>query len=215
MHAPPDRIENYGTYYAIMRNMETTPEERDGRVERTARSRAAIVGSLFELVGEGNLLPTAQEVAARAKVGIRTVFRHFSDMENLYVEIDARLRSEIQSRLRIVKPSGSLSERACQMIAQRAEMFEIISPYKHATDLLRWKSEFLATQHRRMVREQRANLFRWLPELESASDELKQALELLTSFAAWNRLRLDQRLSADRARATIEKSVSSLLGAVE
>jgi len=165
------------------------------------------------LVGEGNLLPTAQEVAARAGVGIRTVFRHFTDMESLYVELDAHLRREIRSRLRVEEPSGNLEERVGKMIAQRAELFEIISPYKRATDLLRWKSEFLSVEHRRMVRDQRANLLHWLPELESASEDLKQTLELLTSFSSWNRLRSDQRLSVDRARTALERSVAKLLAA--
>ena len=46
----------------------------DGRLRRGERSREAIVAALFELVGEGVLQPTAQQVAERAGVGIRSVF---------------------------------------------------------------------------------------------------------------------------------------------
>jgi len=184
----------------------------DGRVARTARTRSAIVDGLFELVGEGILRPTAQEVAARAEVGIRTVFRHFSDMESLYVELDARLKAEMCSCLRGKEPSGSLEDRVRGLIQQRVEMFELISPYKRATDLLRWESVFLTGAHRQMLREQRAHLFQWLPELEDASDDVKQAADLVASFASWTRLRLDQRLGVERAVAAVERSVLALLG---
>ena len=55
--------------------------EADGRVLRGARTRERIVDAVFELVSEGTVRPTAEEVASRAGVGIRTVFRHFDDME--------------------------------------------------------------------------------------------------------------------------------------
>ena len=61
----------------------------DGRLQRSERSRQAIVQALLGLVGEGVLEPTAEQVAARADVGIRTVFRHFSDMESLFAEMSA------------------------------------------------------------------------------------------------------------------------------
>ena len=63
--------------------MRKTSETVDGRVQRSQRSRQAMVQALFDLVGSGVLQPTAQQVARRAKVGIRTVFRHFSDMDSL------------------------------------------------------------------------------------------------------------------------------------
>ena len=52
----------------------------DGRRLRSERSRQAIIDAMMELIGEGNLVPTAQQASERAGVGIRTVFRHFSDM---------------------------------------------------------------------------------------------------------------------------------------
>ncbi len=71
------------------------PISVDGRLQRSERSREAIVQALYELVGEGSLLPTAEQVAERAGVGIRTVFRHFSDMEKLFSEMDARILVEV------------------------------------------------------------------------------------------------------------------------
>ena len=55
----------------------------DGRRLRSERSRQAIIDAMLKLVEEGVLVPTAQQVSERAGVGIRSVFRHFSDMESL------------------------------------------------------------------------------------------------------------------------------------
>ena len=84
----------------------------DGRVRRSQRSGQAIVEALMELVGEGVLEPTAQQVAERAHVGIRTVFRRFSDMESLFAEMDARLQAEAVPLLLGGRPQGRLAERA-------------------------------------------------------------------------------------------------------
>src|SRR3546814_3782718 len=39
--------------------------------------------------------PSAEQVAARADVGLRTVFRHFKDMESLYREMSAVIEREV------------------------------------------------------------------------------------------------------------------------
>jgi len=50
--------------------------------------------------------------------------------------------------------------------------------------------------HQGLVKTLRADLHRWLPELDAAQGELADAIELVTSFEAWDRLRNDQRRAA-------------------
>ena len=188
----------------------------DGRVLRSERSRETIASALYELVGEGNLQPTAQQVAERAKVGIRTVFRHFSDMEALYATLDAQLLAEVMPMLRGGPPSDAgLRERATALVSDRAAPFERIAPYKRSSNLKRWRSPYLTEQHHKLVRELRARLLRWLPELRDAPDEMVEALDQATSFEAWDRLRSDQRLGRPRARAAMERNVQALLNELE
>jgi AcrR family transcriptional regulator len=184
----------------------------DGRVLRSEHSRELIAGALFELVGEGHPEPTAQQVAERAGVAIRTVFRLFSDMEALYATLDARLLAEVMPMLRDAPPEGAeLSERATALVADRAALFERVAPYKRASNLKRGRSPFLAEQHRTLVRQLRARLLRWLPELRDAPADLVEALDQVTSFEAWDRLRSDQRLGRPRARAAMERAVKALV----
>ncbi len=188
----------------------------DGRALRSERSRETIAGALFDLVGEGNLEPTAQQVAERASVGIRTVFRHFSDMEALYATMNDRLLAEVGPMLREGPPGGAdLGERATALVADRAALFDRVAPYMRGTHLNRGRSPFLTDQYRKIVRQLRARLLRWLPELRDAPDDLVEALDQVTSFEAWDRLRSDQRLGRVRARAAMERAVTALVHELE
>ena len=60
-----------------MSDSTSTPAKVDGRRLRSDRSRQVIVEAMLQLINEGNLVPTAQQIANHAKVGIRSVFRHF------------------------------------------------------------------------------------------------------------------------------------------
>ena len=184
----------------------------DGRVQRGERNRAAIVEAMFELVGERVLEPTAEQVATRAGVGLRSVFRHFDDMESLYAAVDARLRREVEPIVAAGEPSGGSAERARAMLQRRMRLFERVAPYKRSANLNRQRSAFLNARHQTLVLALRAHLLRWLPELAEAPREVFDAIELTTSFEAWDRLRGDQGLSATRAQAAVEASVIALLG---
>jgi len=165
----------------------------------------------MELVGEGIVEPTAQQVAARAKVGIRTVFRRFSDMESLFAEMDARLQAEAVPLLLGGRAAGALAARARSLVQQRVAFFERIAPYKRSGNLKRRRSPFLRDRHAELVRGLRADLLRWLPELRGAPGAITDALDLATSFEAWDRLRNEQGLGRGRAQAVVERTVLALV----
>ena len=183
----------------------------DGRVRRGERSGRAIVEALVELVGNGILEPTAQQVAAAAGVGIRTVFRRFSDMERLFAEMSARVQAEAMPLLVGGGPSGDLLQRARALVGRRVTFLEGIAPYKRSANLKRWRSPFLRGRHAQLVRALRADLIRWLPELRHAPEVFVDALDLATSFEAWDRLRTEQHLRRERAHAAVERMVLGLI----
>src|SRR5438093_3343050 len=164
-----------------------TASASDGRVRRGERSGHAIVEALVGLVGEGVIEPTAQQVAARAGVGIRTVFRRFSDMEGLFAEMGARVQADVLPLL-AGEPGGAVAERARALVARRVAFFEHIAPYKRSANLKRWRSPFLRKDHAGLVRALRDDLLRWLPELRRIPAGVLDALDLATSFEAWDRL---------------------------
>ena len=198
--------------YATLPDPMAMATASDGRVRRGQRSGEAIVDALLGLIGEGTLAPTARQVAARAGVGIRTVFRRFSDMESLFAEMDARMRARLFPVDIDADRQGDLRRRTRALVARRAALFERIAPYKRAANLRRWRSPFLRGRHARLVRELRADLVARLPELRRAPAVLVDALDLATSFEAWDRLRTEQGLGRERAQAAMERVALALIG---
>jgi AcrR family transcriptional regulator len=166
---------------------------------------------MLELIGEGSLSPTAQQVAERADVGVRTVFRHFSDMETLFATMNEQLTAEVDSLFVEKVQSGSFSERVESLIERRVAIFGKLAPYQRSSTLQRWRSAFLQQEHERTTRVLRRDLRRWLPEVETAPSEVSDALEMILSFEAWNRLRIEQRLSLRRTTAVMRLTILELL----
>ena len=100
----------------------------DGRIARGIRTRRAIVAAHTELVREGVLRPTAQRVADRAQVSVRTIWTNFSDLEallrattELWMQMDLQLWEP-------VSPDLPLSERIGVFCRQQADRVEHLAP---------------------------------------------------------------------------------------
>ena len=165
---------------------EPTP---DGRLLRSERSRQAIIDAMLELIGEGVLIPTAQQVSELAGVGIRTVFRHFTDMEELYVMSDTMVRKQYQGLFAGGDREGSLDERVLHAVEQHAIAYEAIGNVFLSSRALQWQHEVLRKQYAHSQRQIRADLEDWLPELKKLPAEEREAVDAITSFEMWNRLR--------------------------
>jgi AcrR family transcriptional regulator len=188
-------------------------DSADGRVRRGAENRGRILDAIYELVREGHLLPTAEQVAQRAGVGERTVFRHFEDMETLHAELNARLRREVQPILEEPPITGLRGERVRALVSRRARLFESIAPFHRSAALQRHRSAFLRRAHAETCRMLRDDLARAFAQ-ELAADEgwLLDALDQAASLEAWDRLRSEQKLGRERAARVLEGTLDKLLG---
>jgi len=190
------------------------PEEalvRDGRSERGARNREAILAAVYDLVERNERMPTAERVAEEAGVGIRTVFRHFTDMEALYAEVWTTVHAELRELIEVPLATGSIDERTRVIFERRCELYERMAAFRRAAWLQKDRSAFLAGQREQNTAILRLRLFATFPELEGAPPALVEALELLSSFEAWNRLLVDQGLSNVEARVCLETAFLSLM----
>ena len=186
-------------------------EKTDGRRRRSEASRERIVDAMLELVGEGVVTPSADAVAERAGVGLRTVFRHFENMENLYQQINAVMTAEVQPM--IVRPFEKQKWPAVleELIERRSRLFERILPYKIAADVHRFHSPFLSRQVAEIARAQRSALLHLVPAALRTDSMFIESLDLILSFETWRRLRRDQELSQPRARQVLEHLTHALL----
>ena len=189
--------------------------EPDGRVLRGRRNREAIVEAIYELIRQGGGQPTARQVAERAGVQPRTVFRHFEDMASLNAELTERVRAEITPLLHGTLYEGSLEERIATVARVRSEAFEHFAPFGRVARGMEARYAFLHQDHEDSVQELRENLREALPEIRQLSQALAASVELILSFEAWDRLRADQGLSALQARRAVEQAALVLFAAAE
>jgi len=162
---------------------------------RSTRTRAAIVDALVELVSEGNLVPTSEEVATRAQVGLRTVFRHFEDMETLYQEVNQAVQTSVMGSFNLGPLAGDLEPRLRTLVLRRSVLFARLQPFVASTVARKWRSPFLQRSHKLFTKLQWTYLLDSLPEVASLSPALQTAVDQMTSFDSWNRMRHTQELS--------------------
>lgn len=176
----------------------------DGRQQRAARNHAAIVEAVYVLVRETGEPPDIDAVAARAGVGVRTVFRQFADLETLHRSVNARLDGEVRALIEL--PTGAASGIAA-LIERRARVFEHIAPFRRASRIARPTSRFILEQEALM-----AALFRAaLQGIVDTDDEAFEALDLLLSWESWERLRRTQHLSVSEAQRVVSGAAGALL----
>jgi AcrR family transcriptional regulator len=189
-------------------------EIEDGRRRRGQDNRARIVAAMLEMIRDGEVSPVAEQVAERAQVGLRTVFRHFKDMDSLYSEMSEVIEREVRAISE--QPFGSAEPRGrvLELVARRGEAFEKIAPFKRASEALRHRSQFLDADSNRLVVALRAILEHIAPPEVVADRERLETLDLLLSWESWARLRREQGLSPVQARKVLESAVGRVLDAV-
>jgi AcrR family transcriptional regulator len=184
----------------------------DGRRLRSEVSRLRIVEAMIALVSEGLTMPPAEAVAARAGVGLRTVFRLFEDMDGLYRGMQAVMTERLGGLLEAPIVASDWREAINILIDRRAEAFEMILPLQIAADSARSRSAALRDGRLRLVKGQRDTLLAALPAAIQGDAELVQALDLALSFETWRRLRTDQGADVAQARAVMRRIASALVG---
>lgn len=186
----------------------------DGRLERSRSTRRKIVVAMLELVRERSALPSPEEVADRANVGRRTVFRHFEDMDSLYQEIGVDIRRIVLSMGAEPFQSAHWRDRLYEMIDRRARIFEAILPYRCVSVTLQSQSDFVRANVAESYRLESAALRAVLPDTVIADTTTLHALDLMLGLPTWQRLRQDQGLDVDGARAVLHAMMARQLAAI-
>ena len=181
----------------------------DGRKLRTSRSRKAIVDAAIELMYRGIYVPTAQQVADEAGISIRSVFRHFDDLDTLYAEIDVRLSEGYAGHFEGWDRSGSLEERVYHAVEVFTKAYTKLAPVHEASHAVRWRMPTIAKNLVHYSRLLSKELELWLPELKELDDEVHQAIDGIMSYEYWARLR---RVQGQSQRVSIEIMARLILG---
>jgi AcrR family transcriptional regulator len=188
-----------------------TPAAPDGRRARSQSSRAKIVKAMLDLVGGGEMSPSASQVADLAGVGLRSVYRHFSEIDELYREMTEAVELQVLPILMRPPQGATWQQRLFDIAARRALIFETIMPYRISANARRFDSAYLMEDYRRMLRLETEALAAHLPEEVREDVAGARSLNVILSFSTWRLLRHDQNLSPEEARAVVERMLGDAL----
>lgn len=174
-------------------------EKVDGRSLRGARNRQALLDAAIGLMEEGTIAPAAQEIAERAGVGLRGIFRHFGGMEGLFAAVNEQVRAKQVPLFGGGNREGSFRERLLRVVEQRALAYEKQTNAFVSVQVHRWRSPYIKEDYANGQIELRRDLENWLPELANLPSNRREAVDANASFETWYRLREHQNLSVDQS----------------
>ncbi len=187
------------------------PAQSDGRRQRSQRSRQKIVAAMLSLVRGGEISPSAAQVAEESGVSLRTVFRHFEEMDSLYREMSTIIEAEIMPILSRPLKASDWRDQIGQLIDRRIDVFERIMPLKVSGSVRRFQSEYLKKDYEQFLALEREGLMQVVPKSIQKDQRVYAALELALSFEAWRYMRQDRALTPKQAEAATRFSVEKLL----
>ena len=161
--------------------------KKDGRNLRSINSQKLIVDACIKLFKAGNLEPTAQQVADESGIGIRTVFRQFDEMENLFKSVDAVLSKDYDFEVSY-DPSSSFDARLQSTISHMNAGYEKHKLIMFMTVSKMWKYEFLRKNYLMYQDLIKSKTEEILPEVLSFDTESRHLFHASLSFAMWTRL---------------------------
>ena len=185
-------------------------DKADGRRLRRAQNREAVIDALLALFRDGDYQPSMADIAARAGLSLRSVFRYFDDVDDLHRAAAVRQIALVLPLLELPGPATApIGAKIQAVVRARAALFEQIGPAARALRASAHRYAPLAgelSRNRAFFRSQLAAVF------GSAAAQQLPALDVLCSFESYELLRHDQGLSRAATECALTDAIGALLG---
>jgi AcrR family transcriptional regulator len=190
----------------------------DGRRQRSERTRQLIIEAYLALLRDNPKIPTSAEIAERAGYSVRSVFERFPDLLSLRIaatdhafalgnalavlrDVDAdrptRIRSQVQTRAQTCESWLPLWR---ALNANQGESLELKARISFVRQAVMQRFEIM-----------------YRPELATLDDLQRRyiliALEAITDFESWGRMREHDALTVEQASAVWIGTIDRLLPA--
>lgn len=197
--------------------MTCTGEDLDGRRLRRSHNREAVLDALTSLFNQGSYQPSTNDIAERAGLSARSLFRYFDDVDDLNrAVIERHLRRARPLADIEVEPDQPTSVKVRRLVETRVQLFETIAPEARACRLWAHRHRVVAAQlqeNRAYFRQQIRALFP--REVQGPGATLLPILDVLCSFESYELLRNDQGLSRRETVSTLVAAMCALLSPAE
>lgn len=186
--------------------------ETDGRRLRSLASRDRIIEAVIALIDEDILPPSAENIAERAGVGLRSVFRHFGDMDSLYTAVMDRIGRRYLHMLQPYR-STDWQGQVREGLERRLELFHGGLGYRRAADLYRSGSDTVRIGRKTFDQMLRARLESVVPETARGDVMWFEQLDQWLSLDCYASLRDRREMAHGEAAAVMTTAVEALLAA--
>lgn len=196
--------------------LESSTAGGDGRNLRRDRNRQDIVDALLALYESGEIEVSAAQIAKRADLSERSLFRYFVDVDDLYrAAFDAKFE-RIKSFTKISAfGHGAFHEKVENFVAQRLRLFKAVGNIGRASRALAHRNPMiqdLLHKSRLDLRQQTVRHFRSelaeLPKAERVG--AVAAIEVLCSYESFDLMRRDQGLSVAATKSALTAVISKI-----
>lgn len=200
-------------------DVEQAPAEgrSDGRHARRERNRDAVVTALMGLYREGVSAPSSEQIADRAGVSARSVFRYFDDGDDLAREAIARQQQHLAPLWdHAVDPALPLGERIVAFVAARVRLLDGMGEVGRVARIQAARQPLVHAELARVRRGLRARTAEvFAAELDPLAPAertaLLAAIDALTSWEAHDLMTTDQELAPAEVQASLALALRRLL----
>ena len=162
------------------------------------------------LIDEGVLTPTAQQVAKRANVGIRSVFRHFDDMDSIFETTNELVYQNVKHHFTGGDRSGALHTRVVHAVEQLANGYEAAKNFMLSGRIRMWNTPVIEKNYGLNQARLKKELENWIPEILNLDPQDRESAYALSSFDYWYRLTDHQKVSQEGTISLISKQIQQL-----
>lgn len=189
----------------------------DGRTARRDRGRTAVLEAALELFEEENLEPTPEQIALRAGVSTRSVYRYFEDRDDLVRAIIAHKQLKVLPLFHIESiGNGELADRLSRFVDSRLKVYDAIGATARAMAIKSSSDPVIGEQiafrksiFRQQVETNFANELDQMPSQQRTNS--LNAIDALTQVESLDRFRVDLQLTIDETRNVLVVSIQALL----
>ena len=175
--------------------------KKDGRKLRSESTADHILNTAIKIARKGNIdYMSFNSIAKEAKIGTRTIFRHFKDQETLQESLDQKLGEEFTLSFSTIDKEDSLKKRIENL------SLILIKLYIKNKNIIRWTLHNVWKD-----KNLRRNMFSWnqilrnfvysiLPEIKEKSKPEREIIFECISFVFFLRLKVIQGLDEDQIK---------------
>ena len=187
----------------------------DGRFARSKKTKDAIVRALLKLL-RNTPFPTAEQVAKESKIGLRTVYRQFKDMESIYLSLHEECMHSLgqifNSDVDLDRP---FNERVSFAIRERFTIYDKYETLFIATISNAARLPTLVNQVAESYQIMRERFIKIVPEIKKLSAIKSDLLFTRILFPSWFSLRKvlkhDQKIIIDELSDDLTKYIKGTI----